>query len=82
MFDKICIYNKIWGNFKLKFINDRYVYVKLNIFLWMFLYVIFCVWFWRMEVKLSYNNIFVIFMYYLKNFGGKVYICFLIVKDL
>lgn len=45
MFDKICIYNKIWGNFKLKFINDRYVYVnvKLNIFLWMFLYMIFCV---------------------------------------
>lgn len=34
MFNKICIYNKIWGNFKLKFINDRYVYVnvKLNIF--------------------------------------------------
>lgn len=34
-----------------------------------------------MEVKLSYNNISVIFMHYLKNLGGKVYIRFSTVKD-
>lgn len=81
MSDKTCIYNKIWGNFKLKLINDRHVNVKLNIFLWTFLHVTFCVWLWRMEAKLSYNNISVIFMHYLKNLGGKVYIRFSTVKD-
>lgn len=34
-----------------------------------------------MEVKLSYNNISVIFMHYLKNLGGEVYIRFSTVKD-
>lgn len=43
--------------------------------------VAFCIWLWRMEVKLSYNNISVIFMHYLKNLGGKVYIRFSTVKD-
>lgn len=43
--------------------------------------VTFCVWLWRMEAKLSYNNISVIFMHYLKNLGGKVYIRFSTVKD-
>lgn len=81
MSDKTCIYNKIWGNFKLKLINDRHVNVKLNIFLWTFLHVTFCVWLWRMEAKLSYNNISVIFMHYLKDLGGKVYIRFSTVKD-